>query len=489
MAETLREKSVRGVVWSAVERFSLLGVQFIVQIVLARLLTPADYGLIGMLAVFLAIAQTFVDCGFTNALIQNQHRTERDFATAFFFNVAVACFFYAALFFCAPLIASFYEMPALVSVTRVIGLSLILSAFSAVQRAKLTICVDFKTQAKISLSAAVFSGAVGIALAYYGVGVWALVAQTLVNAGMSSVLFWVFVRWRPRGFFSMESFRPMFSFGSKLLASSLMHTIYSNLSPLVIGKFFSAESLGFYSRASHLAGFPATIGEGVLGRVTFPLLATVQDDDARLSEVYRKYLRVSTGGIMPGMLLLCALAEPIVLALLGEKWLPCVPLLQILTFSWMMNPIVMVNLNLLYVKGRTDLVLRLEIVKKITATSILFASLPFGLVGLCVGNAIYAQIAVAMNTYYTGKFLKMTYWRQMREVVPIYAMAGAAAACAFAGTFLFENAWAKIFVGGILGAGIYILGATIFRFDIFSEAVRALSKIKTKLSGTNAGAR
>jgi len=476
MQESLREKSVRATAWSAIERFSLIGIQFAVQIVLARLLTPADYGIVGMLAVFLAISQTFVDCGFTSALIQNQKRTERDLATAFFFNIAVALAFYAALFFCAPFIAKFYAMPVLVPVTRVIGLSLVFSALSSVQRTLLTIRVDFKTQAKISLSAAIFSGAIGIWLAYRGNGAWALVAQTLINAGTASVLFWIFSTWRPRCFFSLTAFRPMFSFGSKLLASSLLHTIYSHLYTLFIGKFFSATSLGLYSRADQLAGVPSMIGESVLGRVTFPLLATVQDDDARLNFVYKKYLRVSTGAIMPSMLIFLAIAKPLVRVVLGEKWLPCVPLLQILLLAWMMNPIVMVNLNLLYVKGRSDLVLRLEIVKKITAVAILFATLPFGLVGLCIGRAIYSQIAVAMNTYYTGKFLKMTYWKQMREVLPIYALAGTAAAFAFAGTTFFENAWAKIFVGGIVGAGVYLSGAAVFKFDVFVEAKLAITK-------------
>ena len=241
MGDSLREKSVRGVAWSAIERFSLLGMQFVIQVVLARLLTPADYGIVGMLSVFLAVSQTFIDSGFTSALIQNQRRTERDFATAFFFNAAVAVFFYVLLFAGAPLIARFYAMPELVPVTRVIGLSLILSALSAVHRTQLTIRVDFKTQAKASLSAVALSGAVGIALAYHGFGVWALVAQTLVNAGAGTLLLWIFVRWRPRCFFSFASFRPMFSFGSKLLCSSLLHTVYANLYPLVVGKFFSAE--------------------------------------------------------------------------------------------------------------------------------------------------------------------------------------------------------------------------------------------------------
>lgn len=485
MAESLRDKSVRGVAWSAIERFALLGVQFVIQVVLARLLTPEDYGIVGILAVFLAISQTFIDSGFTNALIQNQQRTEKDFATAFFFNGAISVLCYGILFFCAPFIADFYEMPQLVSVTRVIGLSLILSALSAVHRTQLTIRVDFKTQAKASLSALVLSGIVGIALAYYGYGVWALVAQTLVNTGVTTLLFWVLVRWIPRHFFSIESFRPMFSFGSKLLAASLLHTVYMNLYPLIVGKFFSATALGYFSRAQQFASLPATTGSGILGRVTFPLLATVQNDDARLSSVYRKYLRVSTGAIAPVMLGLCALTEPIVLILIGEKWLPIVPLMQILCLAWMVDPIVLVNLNLLNVKGRTDLVLRLEIVKKLTAVGILFASLPFGLIGLCWGKVIYSQVALIMNTHYTGEFIGMSYWQQMREVFPIYLLSVLMAVFAFLPTFIWDSPWIQIGCGLFAGAFVYLIGAKWLHLEILDEGVRVLRKLADRVSLKN----
>lgn len=477
MAESLREKSVRGVAWSAIERFALLGIQFVIQVVLARLLTPEDYGIVGILAVFLAVSQTFIDSGFTNALIQNQQRTEKDFATAFFFNGAISVLCYGILFLCAPVIADFYEMPQLVPVTRVIGLSLIFSALSAVHRTLLTIDVDFKTQTKATLSAVVLSGMVGIVLAYCGFGVWALVVQTLVSTGATTLFFWILVRWFPRHFFSMASFKPMFSFGSKLLAASLLHTVYMNLYPLIVGKFFSATALGYFSRAQQFASLPATTGSGILGRVTFPLLATVQDDNERLSAVYRKYLRVSTGAIVPVMLGLCALTEPMVVLLIGEKWLPIVPLMQVLCLAWMVDPIVLVNLNLLNVKGRTDLVFRLEVVKKITAILILFASLPFGLIGLCWGKVVYSQIALIMNTHYTGKFLGMSYGEQMKEVLPIYLLSTAMAGIAFLTTLLWNNPWWQVGCGLFTGAFVYLLGAKWLSLEILDEGMRVLKRL------------
>lgn len=476
----MRAKSTRGMAWSAVERFSLLGIQFIIQIVLARLLTPDDYGVIGMLAVFLAVSQTFIDSGFGKALIQNQRRTERDFATMFVFNIAVACVFYAILFASAPWIADFYEMPILVPVTRVLALSMIVSAFAAVHRAKLEINVDFKTQAKATIAASLFSGIVGIAMAYCGFGVWALVAQTLVSAGTQVVLFWLLIKWFPRYFFSWKSFKPMFRFGSKLVVASLLHTIYSNLYSIFIGKIYSASALGFYTKANMFAGLPSQVGNGILGRVTFPVLAQVQGDNARLKHIYGKYLRFSTSLLVPLMLGICAVAKPLVIVLIGEKWLPCVPFLQVLCFAWMCDPIMLVNLNLIYVKGRTDLVLKLEIVKKITATLMMFCGLPFGVLGLCVARAVYAQIAVFMNTYYTGKFLEMTYWVQIREVAPIYLSSGTMCAIAWGTTLLFENAWISLFAGTLVGTVFYLGVSYILKFEFWEEAKIFLNKIRSR---------
>lgn len=471
MPDSLRNKSVNGVIWSAVERVSLLGMQFAIQIVLARLLTPEDYGIIGLLAVFLAVSQAFIDSGVASALVQNQSRTERDFATAFFFNIAMACFFYALLFAGAPYVAVFYQMPQLVPVTRVIGLTLIFGALSAVHRTLLGIRVDFKTQAKASLAAVIISGAVGIILAYRGAGVWALVAQALINAGVNTILLWSFVRWSPQYFFSFASFRPMFSFGSRLLGAILLHTIYANLYPFVIGKFFSVTQLGFYSRADQMAALPASSGSEILGRVTFPLLATIQEDNKKLKDVYRKYLRLATGIIAPAMLGICALSKPLVLGLLGDKWLPAVPLMQILCLGWMLDPIARINLNLLYVKGRSDLVFRLEIVKKITATAILVASIPFGIIGLCCGRAIYAQVAIIMNAYYTGKFIKMGYWAQVREVLPIYLLSGATGVIASCLTMSFDSILVQLIAGTLCGGAFYLFGACMLKFEVWQEIV------------------
>lgn len=248
--ESLKTKAVKSVMWSSIERFSVQGIQFILSIVIARLVTPSEYGLIAMLSIFLAIAQTFIDSGFSNALIQKQGRTETDNSTVFYFNIAVSIIVYGMLYGAAPFIADFYKEPLLTTVTRWIGLNIIISAFSIVQRAILIIKLDFKTQAKASLIAVILSGGVGIAFAYYGYGVWALVIQAIASNFINTFLLWIFAKWTPAFRYSWQSFRTLFAFGSKLLLSGLLHTIYMNLYSLVIGKKFSAVEVGYFNRAS-----------------------------------------------------------------------------------------------------------------------------------------------------------------------------------------------------------------------------------------------
>lgn len=416
--ENLKQKTVSGIMWSAIERFSLQGVQFIIQIILARLLLPSDYGMIGMLAIFLQVAQVFIDSGFTNALIQKKDRTEEDFATVFYFNILVAVLFYGILFFSASLIADFYNMPTLVLVIRFIALSLIINALSAIHRTKLIISVNFKTQSKISLGAAFISGVIGIWMAYVGCGVWALVWQTLLNSIILTILFYCLVHWKPLHTFSKSSFERLFNFGSKLLISSLINTVYRNLYAIVIGKKFSVVELGYYTRAEQFAIFPSNNLNALVSRVAYPILSSIQDDDKCLTNAYRNYIRLSSYIIFPLMVGLLVLANPIISLLLTDKWSGVVILLQILCLDWMFDHLSQINLNLLWVKGRSDLSLRLEIIKKTIAIFILFVSIPFGLEVMCWGRVIYSLIATYLNTYYTNSLIDLTLKLQVKDVFP-----------------------------------------------------------------------
>ena len=418
MSESLKNKTVKGVFWSAVERFSVAGISFLFGLVLARLLSPSDYGVIAMLNIFMAISQTFIDSGFSSALIRKPDRTETDNATAFYFNIVVGVVCYLVLFGAAPLIARFYDEPILVPVTRVIGLNLLLNSLCVVQQALLTVRIDFKTQAKISLTATILSGIIGIVLAYKGYGVWALVVQSVSAALFRMVLLWLLAQWRPQARFSKSSFRVLFSYGSKLLASGLLDTVYNNLYTIVIGKKFTSASLGVYARADHLAQFPAVNITGILQRVTFPVLSTIQTEDERLRVNYRKFLRLSAYVVFPLMMGLAAVADPLIRWILTDKWEAAIPLLQILCFALMWYPIHAINLNLLQVKGRSDLFLKLEVWKKVIGVVTLCVTIPLGLTAMCVGRVFTSLISLVINTYYTGKLIQVGYWRQMKDLLP-----------------------------------------------------------------------
>lgn len=455
--QTLKQKTVHGVAWSAVENFSNLGISFLFGLLLARLLSPSDYGVIAMITVFTAVAGCFVNSGFSHALVRKPGRTEADCATAFYFNLVVATGCYLLLFAAAPLIARFYHMPLLTSVVRVMGLGLIINALCIVQQALLTARIDFKTQAKISLSSNVVSGVIGVGFAYAGYGVWALVIQGVLGGTFRTVILWVLAKWRPRGGFSRASFRYLFGFGSKLLASSLLDTLWNNVYPLIIGRLFSPATLGLYTRAYGFAQLPSSNVTGIIQRVTFPVLATIQDDKARLANDYRRLLRMSGFVIFPLMVTLAGVADPLVRFLITDKWAGCIPLLQIVCFGMMWYPVHAINLNLLTVTGRSDLFLKLEVAKKVVGIVVLAVSYRWGVVGMCYGSVVSSLVCVVINTYYTGKLIGVGYLRQMGDLTPTLlrslAAGGAALACSMwmPGPYI-----VRLAVAGMAAATVYI---------------------------------
>lgn len=418
MSESLKHKTVKGTIWSSLERFSVQGIQFLVMIIMARVLTPDDYGLVGMLAIFIAISQSLIDSGFSQALIRKQDRTEVDNSTVFYFNIGVGLILYFVLFFTAPLIAKFYDEPILIPLTRVISLSVIINSLVVVQRALLTIKIDFKTQAKATFTGAILSGIVGITMTYTGFGVWSIVAQQLTNLATVMILLWIFSHWRPSLTYSWASFRELFAFGSKLAVSGLLDTLYRNVYLIVIGKVFKAADLGYYTRAHQFAEFPSSNVSGVVQRVTFPVLCTVQNDDERLRDIYRRLLRISAFVVFPLMMGLAGVARPFVSLILNEQWNFAGVLLQIICFAMMWYPVHAINLNLLQVKGRSDLFLKLEIYKKFIGIGILVITVPFGLEAMCYGSIFSSILSLIINTYYTGKLINVGFLKQMRDLMP-----------------------------------------------------------------------
>lgn len=477
MSDSLKHQALKGVMWSAVERFSVQGIQFILTIVIARLVLPSDYGLIAMLSIFLAIAQVFVDSGFSNALIQKKDRTETDFSTVFYFNILISIIIYILLYISAPYIATFYREPELSPVTRWMGLNIIISGFSIVQRAKLTINVDFKRQAKASLTAVLFSGIIGILLAYRGWGVWALVVQTLSNSLLNTLLLWIFAKWVPRWTFSIKSFSILFSFGSKLLLSGLLHTIYINLYSLVIGRRYSSMDVGFYNRAYQFASFPSINIVAIINRVIFPMQCEMQDDDERLKTSFIKYLRMSCFIIFPLMIIVAVLSKPLILFLLTDKWLPAAELLSILCLAYMWYPVMVINNQILNVKGRSDYFLYAEILKKVIAIAILLITLPFGVRTLCWGIVVYNFFDMAIILYYSKKVIFVKYWEQIRNVIPLLIISLLTGSIVYVSIQFFEgNLLGQLTIGSIIGLLVYILFCLIFRIREIDQIVLIIKK-------------
>lgn len=421
MAEvSLKGKAVKGVIWNAINTYANQGLAFVIGIVLARLLSPSDYGLVGMTGIFFAISGVFIDSGFGSALVQKKDRSEDDYCTVFYVNLTASIFFYILLFFIAPYIADFFEQPLLKNLTRVSAITLIINALVSTSRNKLYVAVDFKTTTKISIITTVISGVIALYCAYSGYGVWTFVIQGLVSAAISALLLFCYVRWFPRHKFSKASFKKLFGYGSKILVASLITVIYDNIYNFIIGKKFSAASLGQYTRGNAYASFAGSTTASILQSVAFPILSEVQDDLPRLLKAYQRYIKMVAFFVFPFLMLLCGIAKPFVIFLITEKWLSCVIFLQILCFAFMWDGIIRINLNLLYVTGRSDLVLKLEVMKKSIAFTILFISIFFGIVGMCVGRVVYALIAFYMNTHYTKKILNYGFWTQVKEITPSF---------------------------------------------------------------------
>ncbi len=477
MSESLKRKTLKGTLWSTLERFSVQGIAFVVMIIMARILTPGDYGLVGMLTIFIAVSQSLVDSGFSQALIRKQDRSEVDNSTVFYFNIGVGLVLYLVLFLSAPLIARFYNEPILVPLTRLISVSVLINSFVVVQRALLTVRIDFKTQAKASFAAAVVSGVAGITMAYTGFGVWSIVWYQITNLAVNVGLLWIFSRWRPQWVYSWKSFRELFAFGSKMAASGILDTLYRNIYMIVIGKVFKASDLGYYTRAHQFAEFPSSNVSGIIQRVTFPILCSIQDDDDRLRSVYRRFLRLSAFIVFPLMIGLAAVAHPFILLVLREQWEFAAVLLQIICLGMMWYPIHAINLNLLQVKGRSDLFLRLEIIKKCLGVAMICVTVPFGIVAMCWGSVVNSIIALIINTHYTGKLIQVGFLRQVRDLVPTLLYSFSMGAVVWSVVQLVPGNMLKLTVG-ILSGIVYFLIVT--RLTRSADLRELLSLVKTK---------
>ena len=474
--ESLKSKAIKGVAWSFIGTYANKIIQFIISLILARLLTPSDYGLIGMLGFFMGISGTLIDSGFSNALIRYEDRTNKDLCTVFYINFGMSLLMYGVLSLSAPWIASFYNQPQLVSIIRIYCLTLIIGAICAINNIQLTIALKYKVSTVISTISSTISGISGVIFAFIGFGVWSLIFQQLIAGVIRIILLFYYVRWWPSLIFSIKSFRKLFGYGSKLLASGLLHTAYAQMYPLVIGKEFNATDLGYVTRAQAFNEMGAGTINGVLSSVAFPVLSKVQADDTQLVNIYSKYIKLSAFAICPIILFLCGIAKPLILFLLTDKWAPSILLMQILSVTYIWDGIIRINLNLLYVKGRSDLFLRLEIIKKSIAITILVVSIIIGnLVIFCIGMTVNSCIALYLNTIYTKKILNFGFKKQMIQISP-YLCFGIIVMCeGLIISWIITNSLLALILATLIGFPTYIGLCKVTRQYALSETINIIA--------------
>jgi teichuronic acid exporter len=473
---SLKQRTLSGLTWSFIDNIAQKGITFVIGIILARLLMPSEFGLIGMITIFIAISESFINSGFTQALIRKRNCTDIDFSTVFYFNLAVGIISYWMLFFSAPAISRFFNEPQLISLVKVLSFVLIIDSLTIIQRTILTKRIDFKLQTKVSITSSIVSGIVGIVMAYTGFGVWSLVARQICHRMVNSSLLWLWNRWRPIAVFSKKSFHELFAFGNKLLISGLIDTLYRNIYLLIIGKYFSAQELGYYTRADQFKALPAENIDGIVSRVSFPVLAQMQDDKVALKRNYQKLIKsimFITFVLMMGMV---AVAEPMVIVLIGEPWRPCIIYLQMLCFVGMMYPLQSLNLNMLNVQGRSDLFLRLEIIKKTLAVPIILIGIFFGIKAMIAGMIVSTQVAYFLNSFWSGKFIDYSMKEQVIDILPSFLVAITMGGVVFLlGIFLTFSDLPKLIIQFFTGAALTFLFSELLRLDAYlfiKETVR-----------------
>lgn len=414
----LKEQAAKGVFWVFAEQFGSQIIGFIINLVLARALLPSDFGTIALYGVIMSIAAVIINGGLTSSLIRAKQIDEQDLSTVFWFNFGVSLILYTIIFFIAPLVTDFYEIPVLTPLIRTYAIILIIDSFAGVQVTKVIKEMQFKTAFKIQLPSMVAGGISGIYFATHGFGVWSLIYSSLIQNFVYTLQYWLYSDWRPTFTFDMEKFKYHFTFGVKMTASSLLDTIFNNLYNIIIGKKFSPTQLGFYNRADSLKQLPITNIAGALNRVTYPLFAKLADDDVALKKYYKNIILVVMFLIAPLSVLMVVMGEPLIRFLLTEKWMPSVRYFQILSIGGLFYPIHAYNLNILQAKGRSDLYLKIEIIKKIVIVIVILSCLPFGMIGLVWGSVIISIVTVFINTHYTSKFLDYSVINQLLDIFP-----------------------------------------------------------------------
>jgi len=474
---SIKEKFINGVMWSGVAQFGIMGLEFFFGVILARLLSPAEFGILGMITVFIMIAYVFINAGFSQALSRKPVCVDDDFSTVFVFNLVTAVFLFVVLYLCAPLVSAFYEVPQITWLLRVLGLSLIISAFTIVQKSQLERAINFKLLSKISIVSTVLSGSIAIAMAYMGYGVWSLVAKFLSRELFQSIILWMTSKWKTSLHFNRKSFDELFGFGSKLLISGLLGTIMNNVYYVIIGKFFSPVSLGYYTRAELFNKLPSESLSGIVTSVAYPTLAKVQDDPVKLKEGFRKILSITSFVVFVAMAGLMAVAEPFILTLIGEKWLMSAHYLQMLGVIGMIYPLNSINVNMLNVIGRSDLYMNLQFIMQLLIFPAGLLGLKYGIDAMIYAMIVNAFIGYFLFAFHAGKHTGYTILEQIKDFLPGLGTAILMGVVVYGLSYFLKTSNVLLLVTQILvGVAILLVCLTFFKPKAFIE-IKAIAQM------------
>lgn len=450
--QSLKQKTVRGVGWSFADSMLGQGITFLVGLVLARLLSPDEYGLIGIITIFITVFNCIVDSGFSNALIRKNDASDKDYNTMFIVNMGISIVLFVLMFLCAPFISWFFVRPELTALCRVMGVIVIINALSIVQNTVLTKRLDFKTKTKASFISSITSGVIGVAMAYSGYGVWALVGQQISRQLLNTICLWIYNRWYPDFTFSIDSFREMWKFGWKLLVSAMIDQTWTEIYQVVIGKCYTPATLGLYTRARQFSSICSSNLTLIIQRVSYPALSKIKEDKPRLKNSYKRVIKITMLVTFTLMLGLAGCAKALIMVLIGEKWIDCVPILQIICFSGMQYPLHALNLNMLQVQGRSDLFLRLEILKKCIGVIPLLLGIFIGIYYMLIASVVAGVFALYLNAYYSGPYLKYSIWEQVHDIFSSFIMALSMFIILFAISFISLNPFVMLPLQICIGA-------------------------------------
>lgn len=465
---SIKERSVKGSVWSLIDNACSQGFAFLIGIVLARLLSPSDYGTVGVLAIFLAIANVFVDCGFGNALIRKKNRTQEDLSTAFYFNIVVGIVVYLILFAIAPIVAWFFNMPILVPLLRVLGFCVVFNSFSIVQNSLLIAQIKIKKQAIINVCTQIPMGCVGVVLAYRGFGVWTLVVQQVGSSLLKTLWLWVSSQWKPTLIFNSDSFRYLYNFGWKLLGTNLLGTFFNEIYGFFIGRILGSRDLGLYSNSKQLSEYPRSLVNNIVNRVVLPVMVETQGDLNSVKNTYSRLIQLLCYITFPLYGILIINAKPIILELWTDKWNDSIILFQIFCIGVAFGPISTLNFCLLQLLNRTDVMLKLEFVKKPICFTLLLVSIPLGLKGIVLFATFYNVIGTIINMYPTYKFLHYSYKEQVWDIFQNFLLLTIAIFLVYIPVSYINNNWIYMFVSTLLFCCTYLMLSILFKIQVLT---------------------